>query len=188
MQREYEIFEQLADGSLIWRGHASGLASVRQRLEEVASQTKNECFAIHLLTKDVVARLNLGCPASAFPKRTVFQIAYDSELASRRAAALRAHGYEVVSVIGNEAAKLVLTLPQNLDAFLIGHAAPEDQRKEMVAWLKARYPAVRVVALNSPTVRELSGADYNSRLNGPETWLPFVAMASRNQSQNRPSL
>ena len=41
----------------------------------------------------------------------VFQIAYDGGLAIGRTKVLRLQGYEVVSVIGNEAAKLVLSVP-----------------------------------------------------------------------------
>jgi len=39
MEREYELFEQLPDGSPIWRGHAFGLQSVRQSLQQIAKET-----------------------------------------------------------------------------------------------------------------------------------------------------
>ena len=47
----------------------------------------------------------------------------------------------------------------------------------MVAWLKANYPGVRILALNPPLIRELIGADYNVKLNGPETLLAVIATA-----------
>ena len=59
MEREYEIFERLADGSPLWRGHAVGLRTARAELEKLATTTKNECFAMHLATKEVVIRLNV---------------------------------------------------------------------------------------------------------------------------------
>ena len=79
---------------------------------------------------------------------------------------------------GNEAAKVILSLPQQCDVYR-GTDAPEETRKEMVVWLKAKYPGVRIVALNSPSIRELPGADYNIELNGPQTWLPVIDSALR---------
>jgi hypothetical protein len=54
----------------------------------------------------------------------------------------------------------------------------------MVAWLRAKYPGVRILALNSPEIRELVGADYNVKLNGPEVWLPMIATALGGQPSN----
>lgn len=177
MEREYELFELLADGSPMWRGHACGLQAVRLKLQEIARTTTNECFATYLPTKEIVARLNVGASRGINGKPLVFQIYYDDRLATARAEVLRLHGYEVVSVAGNEAAKVILSLPQRCDIFIVGHAAPEETRKEIVAWLKANYPGVRIIALNSPTIRELPGADYNIKLNGPQTWLPVIDSA-----------
>jgi hypothetical protein len=87
---------------------------------------------------------------------------------------LRQNGYEVVSVVGNEAAKIVLSSAQHCDLFMVGHAAPEQTRKEMVDWLKARYPRVKILALNPADHRHLAGADYNTILNGPGEWLSIV--------------
>jgi hypothetical protein len=46
----------------------------------------------------------------------------------------------------------------------------------MVAWLKANYPKVKVVALN-PSRDQLSGSDYNVLLNVPDEWLSLLAAA-----------
>lgn len=62
MEREYDLFEQMPDGSPIWRGHVSGFLEVRRRLEELSKATVNECFAMHLLTKEIVARINVRTP------------------------------------------------------------------------------------------------------------------------------
>lgn len=177
MEREYELFEQFPDGSPLWRGHASGLEEVRQRLQEIAKETANECFAMYLPTKEIVARLNARKPSGTLRKRVVFQIGYDAARTQARTEILRLHGYEVISVIGNEAAKLVLDMPQACDLFMVGHAAPEERRAEMVAWLKAKYPKTQILALNSPQIGKLPGADYNVKLNGPELWLPLIASA-----------
>ena len=186
MEREYELFEKTADGEPLWRGHASGLREVRLKLREISERTSNECFAIHLPTKEIVAKLNVGGRKGSKP--TVFQIAYANQLAIARTEVLRLHGCEVVSVIGNEAAKTVLTLPQRYDLFIVGHAAPEETRKEMVAWLKAKFPGVPVLALNDSATEKLAGADYNVKLNGPEAWLPMIssALGGRNEGSVSP--
>ena len=179
MEREYDLFEQFPNGEPIWRGHAVGLLSARQQLQALTRVTTNECFIVHLPTKEVVARLNVPSSRGAGRKPVVFQIAYDGGLATARTMALRLQGYEVVSVLGNEAAKVVLSMPEEVDFFIVGHAADDQTRKEMVAWLKANYPGIRILALNPPRVSELAGADYNVKLNGPETLLPIIATALR---------
>jgi hypothetical protein len=67
-------------------------------------KTTNECLAMYLPTKEIVARINVAAPRGVRRKPLVFQIAYDHGLATARSEVLRLHGYEVVSVIGNEAA------------------------------------------------------------------------------------
>jgi hypothetical protein len=132
MEREYELFEQLPDGTPVWRSHAPGLQSVRRELQKLAKTTTNTCFAIHLPTKEIVARLNVE--GRAFGQKPVlFQIAYDNSLLTERSEVLKLHGYEAVSVIGNEAARLILELTQRIDLFIVGHAAPEEDRSK---WLR----------------------------------------------------
>jgi hypothetical protein len=154
-------------------GWLADLAGPRVRPEKasarVYSKSQNKRLmnaSMYLPTREIVARINVDAPRGVRRKPLVFQIAYDNGLAPARTEVLRRHGYEVVSVIGNEAAKLILSLRQRCDVFIVGHAAPEEERKEIVAWLKTQYPEVRILALNSPTIRELVGADYNVKPNG----------------------
>jgi len=49
----------------------------------------------------------------------------------------------------------------------------------MVDWLKARYPDVKILALNQAEHRQLAGADYNATLSGPTEWLSMVTAALR---------
>lgn len=183
MEREYDLFEQFPDGLPMWRGHALGLGNARLTLERIANATNNECFAVHLPTKEIVARLNVRVPRGGVRKPLIFQIAYDGKLALARTEILRLHGYEVVFVIGNEAAKVVLGMPQHFDLFIVGHAAAEAIRREMVAWLRTNYSDVRILALNPPGIRELVGADYNVELNDPEVWVHVVGSALQGRDQ-----
>jgi hypothetical protein len=59
MNREYDLFERLRDDSVLWRGHVSGLESARLKLAEIAKETDNECFAMHVPTKEIAIRVNL---------------------------------------------------------------------------------------------------------------------------------
>ena len=82
-------------------------------------------------------------------KRTVFEIGYgDKKGQKARAELLRRFGHKVISVQDNDAAKSALRVIRAVDLFIVGHAAPERARKEMVSWLKENYPAARIVALN----------------------------------------
>ena len=177
MDREYDIFECLRDGSLNWRTRVHGLPSARLKIAEFASSTGKEYLAMDVLTEEVVLRVDeskVTVPAHAVKR--IFQIAYTERLRGERGELLRHLGYGVVSVIGNDAAKALLgkTHYDNLVLFIIGHAAPEAARKGMVDWLKAKYPNVKVLALNPPD-EQLPEADYNATQNGPEKWLPFVS-------------
>jgi hypothetical protein len=58
MNREYDIFEKLPDGTVLWRDFIQGLEPARAKLDQLAKTSKNEFFAIHTPTKDVAARVN----------------------------------------------------------------------------------------------------------------------------------
>ena len=60
MNREYDIFEKFSDGSVLWRDFVRGLEPARARLEELASSSKNEFFAMHTPTKDIAVRVNIA--------------------------------------------------------------------------------------------------------------------------------
>src|SRR5690348_14221583 len=126
---------------------------------------------------EVVARLNVR-ETEITEKHRVCQISYDSQLGSERAAVLRRSGYEVISVYGNEAARVILsTTEQPCHAFIVGHGASQEQRREMLLWLKERFPTSRVIVMNGPGISPLPGADYNVKLNGPENLLPVIETA-----------
>ena len=177
MEYVYDLFERSQDQSVIWRGSVRGLENARQKLEQIAETTTNECFAMYTPARQIVALLNAARSGYHFAKRVVFQIAYDQHRLVTRAELLRHRGYEVISVVGNEAAKVILgSHQQHCDLFIVGHAAPEETRKEIVDWLKVEYPSVRILALN-PKDHQLAKADYNVILNGPNQWLSIVGGA-----------
>ena len=60
MNREYDIFERLPDGSVLWRAFVQGLEPARAKLNQLASSSKNEFFAIHTPTKEITVRVNVS--------------------------------------------------------------------------------------------------------------------------------
>src|SRR5438105_6642206 len=172
MHRVYEIFEIMPNGSPQRVTVVRGLEFVEAALQRLSKDTSNECYAADAETHQVVMQMNVA-RAKLRATRRIFQIAYDEDLGLRRAELLRSRGYGVISVLGNQAAKLLLSSIQHYDLFIVGHAAPEETRREIVTWLKANYPRVKILALNSPHQRVLR-ADYNVRQNGPDTWLPII--------------
>lgn len=173
MNRVYEIFEVLSNGSPQRVTVVSGLDSAKARLHDLSANTPNECFVSDARTHQIVAMLNVP-PSRWEVSKHIFQICYDERMGVHRAELLKSSGYRVMSAIGNEAAKLALIPIQPYALFLVGHGATVEIRQEMVFWLKAKYPKATVVALNPPN-QELTAADYNVRQNNPEDWLPVIS-------------
>lgn len=162
----------MPDGSTVKRVVVHGLEFANLALEDLAKRTSNECIAEDAKTHQVVAQANIP-PAKRAIKR-VFQIAYDEQAGLQSAELLRSRGYAVISVLSNEAAKVLLSSIQKYDLFVIGHAGPEKSRIEMVDWLKTHYRDIKVLALNS-SQQTLPNADYNSSASDPQSWLLFVS-------------
>jgi len=90
---------------------------------------------------------------------------------------LRSRSYRVVSIIGNEAAKVLSSPIQHYDLF------PEGTRQEMAVWLKAKYPRVKILALNPPN-QEVLRADYNVPQDAPENLLSIISQELANSTDS----
>jgi hypothetical protein len=104
MERDYDLFERSQDNSLVWRGSVHGLEHARRKLQELAKNNQR-VFRNIRANPPVVALVNIAEAGQLSSKRVVFQIAYDEHHLVTRTKLLRHNGYEVVSVVGNEAAK-----------------------------------------------------------------------------------
>jgi CheY-like chemotaxis protein len=165
----FDIFK-VEGSSLRWMEVAANLERAKARVKVLSASSPGEY---------IIVNQNTGEKISIKPKtkRILFQIGYDEKGPNARAELLRRFGHEVISVTHNEAAKVALSSYRDVDLFVIDYKAPEQTRREMVAWLKANYPNIKIVALN-PSKDPLIGADYNVVLNDPDEWLALLAAAA----------
>jgi len=166
----FEIFKVESSG-LRWMEPAPDLERAKTRVKLLAASSPGEYI---ILNQETGEKILIRPPA----KRVLFQIGYDEKGLNARAELFRRFGHEVISVTHNEAAKIALSAYRDIDVFIVGHTAPEQTRKEMVEWLKANYPKVKIVALNPSSNPQLLGADYNVVLNDWDEWLSLLAAAT----------
>jgi hypothetical protein len=57
VNRTYDLFEKTPSGDLLWRGSVSGLEAAREQIAALAERTGNECVLMHLLTQEIVERI-----------------------------------------------------------------------------------------------------------------------------------
>lgn len=165
----FDIFK-VESGQLRWMELAADLERAKARVRILATSSPGEYIIANQETGEKIS-------IKGQTKRILFQIGYDEKGINARAELLRRFGHEVISVTNNEAAKVALSSYHDVELFIVGHTAPEQTRKEMVAWLKANYPKVKIVALN-PSKDQLTGADYNVILNEHDEWLSLLAAAA----------
>ncbi len=105
----------------------------------------------------------------------VLQIAYDEISLISRAELLKDRGYEIESVLGNDDAKRIMDKGHPYRIVIVGHAAPNEERQEMVQWLRTNFPATKILALNLPHQMKVAAVHYNVVLDRPEEWISIIA-------------
>jgi hypothetical protein len=58
MNRVYDAFEVLPNGSLVWKAAVRGCEDVIKKLKQVAKDSPNEFRLMHIPTKTVIATIN----------------------------------------------------------------------------------------------------------------------------------
>jgi len=170
MVSPFHIFKVQSNGSRRWIEAAVNLEHAKLRVKVLAASSPGE----YVITNLTAQEISIKSP----PKRIMFQIGYDEKELKARAELFRSFGHEVISVLDNAAAKHALTSTHNVDVFVVGYAASEQTRKEMVDWLKENFPKVKIVALVPSPNRQLPRADYNIVLNDWDEWLTLLATAA----------
>jgi hypothetical protein len=167
MLSPFHIFKVQRDGSRRWMEGAVSVERAKARVNVLVASSHGEYVVTNLTGHEVSIKSQ--------PKRIMFQIGYDERELNARAELFRRVGHEVISVADNEAAKNALTAIHKVDVFVVGHSAPDQTRKEMVDWLKANFPKVKIVALIPSASRQLPRADYNIVLNERGEWMSLLA-------------
>jgi hypothetical protein len=62
MDRVYDLFEKLPDGSLVWRETVVGHEAAIAKLKDLAAKTSNECCVMYLVDKALIATLKKKRP------------------------------------------------------------------------------------------------------------------------------
>ena len=169
MNPPFDIFKVESIG-LRWMELAVDLERAKARVKVLAASSPGEYV---IVSQQSGEKISIGPPA----KRILFQVSYQEKGLNARAELLRRFGHEVISVTHNEAAKVALRPFRDVDLFIVDYTALEQTRKEMVGWLKANYPKVKILALN-PSKDQLIGADYNVVLNDHDEWLSLLTAAA----------
>ena len=60
MDHQYDIFEQLPDGTLLWKAVVDHIEAARAKLVSTYANSAHECFAMHIPTNTIVARINVN--------------------------------------------------------------------------------------------------------------------------------
>src|SRR5882724_437279 len=165
----FDIFKVESSG-LRWMEAAPDLERAKARVKVLSASSPGEYIILNQTTGEKIS-------IKPKTKRILFQLGHDEKGLNARAELLRRFGHEVISVTHNEAAKVALSSFRDVDLFVIDYKAPERTRKEMVGWLKANYPKVKILALN-PSKDQLIGADYNVVLNDHDECLSLLAAAT----------
>ena len=71
MEREYDLFEHLPNGDLLWRMRVSGHENAIQQLRELAVTTSHEVRIIHWPTLAVIAVMNRKAEESPSTSRPI---------------------------------------------------------------------------------------------------------------------
>ena len=71
MEREYDLFEHLPNGDLLWRMTVNGHENAIQQLKKLAATTSNEVRVVHLPTQSVVAVMNRATEESPSTSRPI---------------------------------------------------------------------------------------------------------------------
>jgi hypothetical protein len=58
MERDYDLFEVLSDGALMWREMAPGHENAVRKLVELSKQTSNEVRVMHVLSNTLITSMN----------------------------------------------------------------------------------------------------------------------------------
>jgi len=60
VEHDYDLFEVFPDHTVRWRVCVQGTRLALAKLQALAKQTDNECFATDISTQEIIGRVNQG--------------------------------------------------------------------------------------------------------------------------------
>jgi DNA-binding response OmpR family regulator len=108
---------------------------------------------------------------------TILHIGYDPVLIEVREAVLERHGYQVVSIRGNEAAKR--TANDGVDLVIVGNGGRLGERTEIVNWLVKNWPKVPVLVMRASEDESFPEATVEFIGDTPNEWITVIEKTIR---------
>jgi len=105
----------------------------------------------------------------------ILHVGYDSLLIELREAVLHRHGFSVVTVKGNEAAKQ--TAPDSFDLVIVGNGGTLEQRQDIVSWFAERWPNLPILVMHAAAEEEFPGATVEFIGDTPQDWIVSIRRA-----------
>jgi hypothetical protein len=103
---------------------------------------------------------------------TILHIGYDSLLIGVREAVLERHGYNVVSILGNDAAMRIAN--DAADLIIVGNGGRLEERVEIVRWLSKKWPTVPILVMRVDEDERFPEATVEFVGNTPNEWIAAV--------------
>ncbi len=108
---------------------------------------------------------------------TIVQVEYRPSLLSAREDILQSLRHPVVAVLGSRAARSLDLSHRQVGVVVIGHGAPWEERRNLIAHFRETLPGVPIVALLRRRDEDFDCSDFNCSADNPPIWLRTVNQA-----------
>jgi hypothetical protein len=106
----------------------------------------------------------------------VVQVEFRPSLLSTRDDILQSLGHPVVAVLGSQAARNLDLSDRQVGVVVIGHGAPWEERRKLIAHFRETLPGVPIIALLRRRDR-MFDCDFNCSADNPPLWVRTVNQA-----------
>ena len=111
----------------------------------------------------------------------ILHVGYDPVLTELREGVLGRNGYEVVSAIGNEAAKRAAE--DSFDLVIIGNGGTVEERAEIVKWFAKRRIKLPVLVMRAGPDEHFPQATVEFIGATPEDWISSIRRAVQSKKR-----
>jgi hypothetical protein len=108
---------------------------------------------------------------------TIVQVEYRPSLLSEREEILQTLGHPVVAVLGSRIARNLDLSDRQVGVVVIGHGAPWEERRKLIAHFRKTLPGISIVALLRRRDMGFDCCDFNCPSDDPALWIKMVNQA-----------